>query len=222
MTSSFIISNIDKRKEWKNRPLKGSPLGGLEDTYIRMNGNCHPDFKAYPIGNPWGTKMCVRRAESDGREIGSALHQKAKEIIEDGQGYHRGSVNMYDPRIKTPVQDWNPQYYADRRTPWEQDLLRRDYLHWPLRYSGTGIQLLHTPPELDDTGKPYFEYGYSFTPVEDPKTGMRVATSWKDVVPPPKYDLTRLHQPYPVWKDENAYLGHPKDKLDTVHNQRII
>ena len=125
-------------------------------------------------------------------------------------------------RQKLPTQQWNPQYYSDRRTPYEADLIRDDYLRLPLRYSGMGIEALRTPHELMDAKTPYLEYGYSFTPKEGYEYGDRVATSWSQTIPPPKYDITRLHQPYPIWKREHEYMRHPQDFRDQAHTERIV
>jgi hypothetical protein len=237
MSSSFIIKNLDRRLDLANSSVGPAPLGGLEDTYVRLVGDCHPDFTATPIGpSVYGVKICRRRSERespyDGERIGTSLHQKAKEAIEEGQGYHRVSVNLYDTTIKEPRdtskytaragQEWNPQLYSSRRMPYEQDLLRSDYLHWPIRYSGTGIQTLRTPTELGDTGKPYLEYGLSFSPQEDVVTGFRNAKTWTQTQPQYKYDVTRLIQPYTSAKRETRYMSHQQDKWDTIHNQRIV
>ena len=166
--------------------------------------------------------MCVRKQGMCGGRIGDQLHRRAKFLKEEGQGYHRGSVNLYDTRKDFPTQEWNPQYYADRRMPWEQDLLKADYPHWPLAYNGTGIKTLRTPLELRDSERPYFEYGYSFTPKEDDKTGNRIASKISDSIPPYKYDVTRLHNPYPVWKQEQSYMGRAADHEDTTNFKRVV
>lgn len=223
MTSSFVLKNLAQNPELWTYSLPGSPLGGMEDRYIRISGECHPDFTAVPIGRPTGTKICVRRTEADGRPISSALRDKSKRDIEQQQGYHRGSVNLYDTTANDPTQEWNPQYYSDRRIPWESDLLRRDYLKWPINFNGTGIKTFRVPQELRDRDNKYFSYGYSFTPEEDPYTGKRVATSWDQNVPPVKYDLTRLYQPYDTFQRETEYMGHDTRKqLDTSYFRRNV
>ena len=230
MTSSFIVKKLAEDPAMWTYSLPNSPLGGMEDRYLRLSGECHPDFLAMPIGTPEGAKMCVRKLDSCGRHIGGTIRQHTSSVIEDSQGYRRGSVDMYDVHAKRPEQRWNPQYYSDRRIPWEQDLLRADYIHWPIRFSGTGIETLRIPLERNDgfTGDiiegngPYFQYAYAFTPEEDRETGMRTATSWSDTVPPPKYDVTRLHQPYPIWKREHEQVCNPQDWRDTVHQRRIV
>jgi hypothetical protein len=219
MTSSFMISQLHKTQNKDGAPwhygLPGSPLGGMEDSYIRLQGNCHPDFITYPIGRAEGVKMCVRKplvgANNVGcsplARIGEPLHAQAEWQKRRNQGYNRGSVRLYDPQANFPIQEWNPQYYADRRIPWEQDLLARDYLRWPLKYSGTGIDTLHAPAQLRDTGKPYYQYGYSFTPKDGWQYGDRTATRPDQSEPEIKYDVTRLHQPYTIWKNEQEYMG---------------
>jgi len=222
MTSSFTLKKLNEHPDLWTYSLPGSPLGGMEDRYLRISGECHPDFIAVPIGRPTGTKMCVRRSEPDGRPITSSMRDKAKQNIEQHQGYHRGSVNLYDTSANFPTQDWNPQYYASRRTPWESDLLRRDYLHWPLFFNGTGIKTSRLPQELRDRNQRYFSYGYSFTPEEDSYTGDRVATRWSQNVPPVKWDLTRLDQPWPTFQRETEYMRHPNHWRDTKDFDRIV
>lgn len=238
MTSSFMLSKLNQTggaKTW-GYSLPGSSLGGIEDSYIRLQGNCHPDFITHTIGKPGGVKLCVRKPLvgsnavgcSLNERIGDPLHHKARDIKERSQGYNRASPRLYDVKSDFPVQEWNPQYYADRRMPWEQDLLARDYQRWPMTYSGTGIKTLRTPSQLRDEGKPYYQYGYSYTPNEDYDTGMRTATRPDQSVPPVKYDVTRLHQPYPVWKREQEHMeatlpnGQDVNTLDTTHYKRIV
>lgn len=223
MTSSFVLKKLGQNPELWTYSLPGATLGGMEDRYLRISGECHPDFTAVPIGRPTGAKMCVRRTESDGRPISSALRDKAKQTIEEHQGYHRGSVNLYDTTANEPTQEWNPQYYSDRRTPWEADLLRRDYLHEQIFFNGTGIKTYRVPQELRDKDIKYFSYGYSFTPEEDPYTGKRVATNWEQNVPPVKWSLTNLYQPYDTYQRETEYMGHDTRKqLDTTYFKRVV
>lgn len=240
MTSSFILKSLEKTQNERGAPwmysLPGSPLGGMEDSYIKLQGRCHPDFYTAPIGRAEGVKVCIRKPlVGDNSKscpptsrIGDPLHSKAKWKKEQSQGYNRGSVRLYDPQSDFPIQEWNPMYYADRRTPWEQDLLMRDYQRWPLRYSGTGIDLLRAPSQGRDEGKPYYQYGYSYTPVEDPNTGYRVASQPNQSRPEFKYDITRLHQQYPVWKNEQHWVGGNQpngqgvDALDTIYQKRIV
>lgn len=235
-----MLSKLQKAQDSKGRPwhfgLPGSTLGGIEDSYVKLQGNCHPDFITHPVGRADGVKVCVRKPlngeNSAGcspiERIGDPLHARAKWVKRESQGYNRGSPRMYDVKEDFPVQEWNPQYYADRRSPWEQDLLTKDYQRWPLRYSGTGINTLRTPAQLRDTGKPYYEYGYSFTPKEDYNTGSRIATQPSQSLPEFKYDITRLHQPYTVWKNEQEWMGartqngKSVDSLDTTYQQRIV
>jgi hypothetical protein len=231
MTSSFTLQQIDKAKGAWTYALPNSSLGGLEDSYLKITGECHPDFTAVPIGNKYGTKMCVRNVDpgvaANGcgvQRIGDRLHEKGRFEIEKAQGYRRGSVNMYDPLQRFPTQEWNPDFYSSRRTPWQGQLTLADYLqHTNVNYNGTGIKPLHTIHELNDKNTKYLEYAYAFTPLEDPDTGKRVATSFNQAVLPPKYDLTRLVQPYILSTTESEYLGIPYGNTrDTTHYERIV
>jgi hypothetical protein len=223
MTSTFVLANINKQKDLWTYSDAGSTLGGLEDRYIRINGNCHPDFVSVPIGDVYGAQMCVRKPPSCGGETQEDLvRARGQNLINRSQGYHRGVLNLYDVKPKVPTQQVNPQYYADRRTPYDADLVRRDILRRPLKYSGTGINPLRTPHQLEDKDHRYWEYGYTYTPKEDAVTGMRVADRLDETEPVPKYDITKLHQAYPIWKNESAYIHNPQNKLDTTYFDRIV
>jgi len=222
MSATFMLKKrMEQGNTWKFG-LPGSVMGGQDDSYVRPFGNCHPDYMGIPIGNPEGVLMCVRRVDECGRRFGNTLQQKSNADIQDLNGYQRAAVNLYDPTAQLPTQKWNPQYFSDRRIPWEQDLIRHDYLRWPIKYDATGVEVLHAPAQGRDEGKPYYQYAYDFTPVEDPDTGMRVAKSINDNAPEIKYDITRLHQAYPLWKSEQAVFGRNQDKYDTRYFGRII
>ena len=189
---------------------------------MRINGNCSPGFTAVPIGSPSGTKLCVRQLDPCGRRMGDTLHLAAKQNIRKGQGYYRGVLRLYDVQADTPDTPWNPQYYSSRRVPYEADLERADLLKRQMAYSGSGIRPLRIPHELKDADKPYWSYGLSYTPIEDPETGMRDGTKMSQAVAPPKWDINRLHQVYPRWKEEGLYLGYNRDKFDKTNTLRIV
>lgn len=224
MTSSFLLQERLKDPKTWTFGLPDSVMGGQDDHYLRSYGECHPDYMAIPIGNPTGVKVCVRRVDHCGRRFGETPLLEAQSKIEQANGYYRGSVNLYDPMATIPQQDWNPQYYSSRRIPWEQDLLRKDYLRWEIKYNGTGVNLLHSPHELRDKNKPYYQYGYSYTPsdLEGTTWDPRTATDPRDNLPEPKYDVTRLHQPFTVWKDEQRYMGQNQNEYDESYFHRII
>ena len=205
MTSSFLLQQ-KLRDNW-------------DDTYLRPYGECHPDYEATPIGNPYGVKMCVRRLV-DGHRIGEKLAAQSK-VPENG--YFRGSVNLYDPKANIPTQEWNPDYYQNRRTYYEQTLLRDDYMKWPVWYNGTGLSLAHAPAQGRDTGHPYHQYGYSATPDDSRAAfGYRSAVQSNQSMPETKYDLTRGIQPYPLWKREQSYVGNNQSAWDQKNKYRII
>lgn len=232
MTSSLALK---KRKEmcpiW-NFGYADSPLGGWEDHYITPGGTheCHPNYKAIPIGNPYGFMVCIKRRQPPqpkayiggnlpGENQNGSSHfeenpqdgysQGSSHLEENPQdGYHKYMVNLYDPNIKEPIQPYNPYYMKDRRTPYQADLIREDYLDRDFKYNGTGIQPIHVPPGNGDQGQKYFEYGYSYIDK-----------------PPYKYDVSRLQQPYPVWKAEKEYLfGESKnlDKFSQIYDRRRV
>jgi hypothetical protein len=154
--------------------------------------------------------------------IGEMAHIRYKEAIKKSNGYYRGSVRMYDPFAMTPIQEQNPEFYSDRRSPYDADLIRADLPRLGMAYSGTGIKTLRVPHQLLDANKPYFSYAESFTPIEDPETGKRTATRMDQAVSPPKWDINRLHQVYPVWKREGEYLGVNRNVVDKTNTWRIV
>lgn len=223
MTSSFIIKKLNEQRGLWTYALPGATLGGLEDRYIRSDGECHPDFAAVPIGNPNGTKMCVRKTDQCGNSIGDTMMAKSRQVIDETQGYFRGSVNLYDVYAMEPYQQINPEAYSSRRIPWEGDLVRRDYLHRPINYGGTGINPVRIPHQKFDADAPYWSYDLTFTPIEDKLTGKRIATSPLDNVPPPKYDITQLHQKFPIALCEAEYVGNPyPPNIDTKYQKRYV
>lgn len=204
MTSSWALT---KRKEMKdvwaisNFGDDDNALGGWEDHYI-VNGaqrECGPNFEAVPIGNPYGFMICRRKKRKDGRGM-----DVPPVMIDPSEynGYHKFSPDLYRPWRKTAIQITNPDNYYDRTTPNEAFLHQRDYLAREIKYNGTGVDPIHTPGP-----RRYNEYGYSYT------NGA-----------PYKFDVTRLHQPYPIWKTDKIYHGMPQEKadeIDTNYNQSV-
>jgi hypothetical protein len=212
MTSSVYLKNRWKENRekglWNFDYLPDSTMKGWDDSYLRAWGECHPDFIAIPIGHVEGYKMCVRRANEQGKRIddgcGDCLVPPEKGTYEK---YFRQKPRLYSPHKKRPVQEWNPQSFCDRRIPNEGQLVRDDYLRLPIKYNGTGITLLHDPY----TKCPFDQYAYSYTPLDNtdpysatwaPRSGAETHCSVK----PHVCDRTRAVQPLPVWKREQAYM----------------
>lgn len=205
MTSSWLLS---KRKEMGDTWVFGDqsdPLGGWEDHYI-INGamrECGANYKAIPIGNPYGFMVCVKRRGESGRYLDV---QQSNIDPSQFNGYHRYSADMYRPWRKTQIQTSDPYNYYNRTTPNEAYLHREDYLARDIQYNANGIKPMHTP---SGTNERYNEYGYSYTPN-----------------PPYKYDISRLHQSYPVWKDDKRYHGASQASLDhideTFHDRKKL
>ena len=174
-----------------------NPLGGWEDHYIRPGhtGECHPNYVAHPIGNEYGFLVCVKKKGPDGHEV----DRPRCENVAKYNGYHRYSSRLYDvpDPAAPPIQEWNPQRFQDRRTPNQKYLINHDYISRGFTYNGTGIEPVRTPGRRDGPDPRFHEYGYSLT--EEP---------------PYKYDITRLEQPYPVWKNERIEIGVDQDTLD--------
>jgi hypothetical protein len=156
---------------------------------------------------------------TDRISIGNCImHQKTRSLRKSDRKYTLFKLQGKD-KTRTRLL---PRIASSRRTPYDADLVRADLIRQPMAYSGTGIKLLRTPHELQDADKPYWEYGLSFTPIEDPHYGDRVATRMSQAVAPPKWDVNRLHQVYPRWKEEGLYLGDNRDRYDRTNTLRII
>ena len=94
--------------------------------------------------------------------------------------------------MREQIQMYNPYGYYDRVVPNEDYLHSEDYLARDIQYNGTGVKPVHTPGP-----RRYHEYGDSYTDT-----------------PPYKYDISQLHQKYPVWKDDKKFHGVPQQTLD--------
>lgn len=178
MTSSVQLKNRKMRPEvWH--------FGPWANHYIVPGGTkeCHPDYRAIPIGDPYGFLVCVRKTPQSG-----VPHQSTVK-----NGIHRYSLTLYEPN-KQPRQMNEPLTPAQRRAPHDAYNISHDYQRLPMKYNATGIEKIRMPhPEQ----QPYKEYGYSYTNI-----------------PPPKYDITRLEQPYPVFRNEKKYIGYSTQTLD--------
>lgn len=206
MTSSVLISKrLQEGAIWD--------FGDVSSHYIRPVNDCFPGDVAIPIGNSWGAKICVRpQGLNQTNELNNLYGDMEK--YSKYAGLNRGSVNLYDPSIKRPIQQWNPQRYEDRRIPNESLLLQNDYLRWPIRYNGTGLETMHAPPDNSNfPPKPYYSYGYSYMGMDDTtNTWAPRSTSErpdKTRCPTYLYDRTRGHQPMPVYQKEQAYIANP-------------
>jgi len=191
MTSSWALT---KRKEMGNTWVFGDhndPLGGWEDHYIipGHTRECHPDYVANPIGNPYGFMVCVKRKGFKGKYLDQPQCSINKDLP-DLNGYNRFSADLYRPWRQTQIQMYDPYNYYDRTAPNEEFLHNNDYLAREMNFNANGIDPVHTPGD-----RKYYEYGLSYSHN-----------------PPSKYDITRLHQAYPVWKDNKIY--HASNKLD--------
>lgn len=211
MTSSLALS---KRKEMGQLWMFGdqdNPLGGWEDHYITPlhTHECHPNYKAIPIGNKYGFGVCVKR-----KGIGGRYLDQVQFPVDPSKynGYHRYSVNLYDPNETYPVQEWNPQYFSHRRMPLQSEHIRDDVSRLEMKYNGTGIEPVFTPGKVCGESRGWQDYGYSYTQHS-----------------PAKYDITRLQQAYPVWKKIKEYnFGeYPEerkrlDAIDQAHYGSIV
>lgn len=204
MTSSLSLA---KRKElnniWaaKNFSLPGATLGGMEDHYTENIGltHCLPGFEAVPIGNPYGIGICRRIEREEDRRKDEIQRLVATSRWWNGDSKYQ--ADLYDPtQLKQrTINDLYPYHSRtagadDPRYPGiqnEEYYILNDYLPRQFRYNGTGIQPVHTPfSGFPRDSNQYYEYGFSYTNY-----------------PPPKYDVTRLEQPYPIWREEMLRMG---------------
>lgn len=196
MTSSWALT---KRKEmleeWtvSNFGDPDNALGGWEDHYITPGHTheCHPDYEAVPIGNPYGFMVCRKKKYPDGRGL-DAVHDPIDPSRYNG--YNKYMANLYEPWQETAIQISNPDYYYNRTVPNEQFLHNHDYIARETQYSGTGIKPIHTPGP-----RKYREYGFSFDASN---------------APPKKYNVQFLHQRYPQWKELQIYHGASQEEMD--------
>lgn len=201
MTSSLALHKRHQMKDVWSISNFGDPnnsLGGWEDHYI-INGahrECHPNYEAIPIGNPYGFMVCKKIKNKEGKGLDEAPwgNGKPPPHASDFNGYHKYSADLYRPWRQTQIQTSDPYDYYDRTMPDEEYYHRNDYVARGIRYDGTGVKVLRTPGD-----RTYYEYGFSYT---------------KE--PPLKYDITRLHQAYPVWKEEQSYIGANQTSLDEL------
>jgi hypothetical protein len=201
MSSSFRLSKRFEEKDiWSFEPR-----GTYGDSYIRNWGECHPNFKAYPIAYPEGPKICVRRKAADGKPLDVA--RKVTPI----NGFFRYRFNMYDPTIEKPIQRFNPDAPVNRRPPEEDYLMKYDYLARDTRYQATGLEGIRTEGGcgLTDENPHWIQYG----------------NDWA-LEPASKYDVTRLHQAYVPWKKDKEFVDYIPKKafkpLDVMYNQRTV
>jgi len=179
MTSSFILDQVKKSGKW----TLGTDLG---DSYVKLNGECHPDFVATPIGRPTGPKVCIRKKEP--LPLSRAPSGRCG-VSHKNNGVHKKMPDLYDLTKTTATQQWNPAHYSDRRCPYESDLIKDDYLQWPLKFDGLGW---NPPREKNDD---ILSYAYSYMPKSDPDTGTRLGyLGQKSSSVPPRQRVT-LYSP---------------------------
>jgi hypothetical protein len=198
MSSSF---RIKKRFEEFNN-TGAYDFGNFADHYIAPWGNCHPNFVEHAIGRPDGVKVCVRR-------VGDL---PPRQVDPPKNGLTRFSPNLYYPD-ELPGIDNNTYRFNARRMPNEEQLSINDYKKMPIKYSGIGANKVHIPrdPQRKDegvgNGMIYYEYYLD-----------------QSLVAPAKYDVTHLHQRYPLWREAMKRRGYTEkeiQEMDLKHNEYI-
>ena len=208
MTSSW---NLAKRREmgggttWacSNFGDVNNALGGWEDYYI-INGahrECHPNYEAMPMGNPYGMMICKRRKKENGDDINTPEETDFSQF----NGYHKFSADLYRPWMTEQIQMNNPYEYYDRVIPNEEEFHLKDYISREIRFNGTGVAPMHTRPGITVKENINAMYGKGCGSVANPKTKYHEYGVSYTHRPPYKYDISRLHQLYPIWKQDKIY-----------------
>lgn len=126
MTSSFLLTQRSKI-DFKPSYDDNAPLGGMEDHYIKPNGECHPDFEAIPMNKPSGPKLCRR------------VYYEPTPPPPPKSGMYLNSRQLYDVG-DIENRRWNDIPVEHRTVPNEKWLYERGYFRVPGNFNGTGMQ----------------------------------------------------------------------------------
>jgi len=169
MSSSFRLYKRRQDKDVWTIP------GDSQAHYIRVVGECHPDYTALPIGNPDGVKICTRTTPE--------MFIPPRPDPELGVNrYFKFASRLYEPWNPDPVQMRNPSAYKDRFGPHQGYYLAHDYYRSEVKYDGIGG---YPMPTCYD--KALYEYGVAQIP------------------DPPPFEINRLHQLKPMWDESVRY-----------------
>ncbi len=185
MTSSFRLQK--RREEAKKYGLW--KFGDFSQHFLRPFGNCPPGTTAIPIGHANGVKVCIREKQHDyNKEYCQMLEKYSKNC----PAHFKYSVNLYNPLQKKPSQITNIYKYKYRRPPYFDYNLQADYIRSPAAFNSTGLSPCRTPPAQGHgpcEQTKFFQYGYDYL----------------EKAPPP-FDITRLQQPYKIWKSSKDFF----------------
>lgn len=135
-----------------------------DEHYVKINGECHPDFIAYPIGHKYGVKVCVRKPESTRTPTGQISKDRpwgTPGTHNKPCGWYYDRPNLYDPDQEVATQTTNPNSWSDRwhtvglNGPSYGEYIRNDYIQLPVTENGTGI-----PTRRGYDKQAYDVYGY--------------------------------------------------------------
>ena len=129
MTSASILRN---QNLYGHREVL-VPQNDLGNSHLKLNGDCHPDFVAHPIGCPSGSKLCVRKnsASACPSEKCSGPHS-SNSTCRNGTFQNRSS-----PYGGQRNRDFNPYIGVEDEN--QREARELGYILVPKEYDGTGF-----------------------------------------------------------------------------------
>lgn len=168
MSSSY---RLQKRREDGVWDIDRFGVSSELDMYIRVNGECLTGFTAHSIGSVTGPKICVRDMKAEQKR--PPMHPRKTQSRNEAS---YGNVDLYNPTASQPRQVSDPRSFQQRRNPYEESLVRDDYVATSHLYDGTGLYERS-------------QYAPSFRSNYDHLSQA-----------PPKLDVTQMTDRYAVWK----------------------
>lgn len=140
MTSSFRLAKRFEEAEKYGLWQFGNSL----DTYIKVHGECHPDFVAVPIGSATGPKMCIRNPRSEHpptcSPAGKLGTSETGVLYEEKNSFTRSSWSPEMKAIAARKQMYNP--YVDRYPKGWEEVKAQGLYRDEVPYDGTGTDML--------------------------------------------------------------------------------
>ena len=166
-------------------------------------------------GHPYGTK---KNFETEQKKQ-EAQRENFLDTNGGLNGYHKFSLNLYDPTAKKPTQLYNPYRYEDRVPPNEAYNIRNDLIRNEIKYEGTGCVGVTTPLGRESDGDLAAPFPKQLNP--EKRKGFYLEYGYDIIKPPPRYDVSRLHQPYEFWRKRQIQRGIDTSQSDKNNWQGI-